>query len=164
MRVTVEKGFCYTHAGDKYKYFWTAEHDAAEGEAAHFYRTPDFSHNKITIQTVAGDLLTEVCGVSVPDGGRSPLFHTCGKKIKDEHLCGVHLAAKNREATKAAERREISDLSDANKERARAALAEAGISGRPYYNSMTGKYTGEVIVKSEDLLSAFQLDHMGMKL
>jgi hypothetical protein len=82
----------------------------------------------------------------------------CGKPSKGEHdgksMCGVHLRAVQMRAQRShryAEERSLSARNGATAEAACIRLDHDGIKARPYLDPHMGRYTGEVVVRSEDL-------------
>jgi hypothetical protein len=99
----------------------------------------------------------QTCQERVSNGPRSVSFHTCGKPVKDEGLCGVHLAAKRRKEANSEARRSYYDeqarLRQASERRVDA-LAEHGIYASVEYcfdfARQQGAYTGGVVLRGDD--------------
>lgn len=96
----------------------------------------------------------DVCPVKVPDGGRLASFHTCGRAIKRDGMCGMHAAAEERRAATEVSWREEHAAQKALAAHLKEALAELGIAGTPYYSPLSHKYNGKVVVDIEDLQKA----------
>lgn len=95
---------------------------------------------------------TPTCQELIRGEGRWPEHRVCGRPIKDDGLCGIHLAAKRkREANHEAWQRKMAESQDAHAT-ARAAcarLAEMGIKAHPHYSSFrNGGHTGGVVIES----------------
>src|SRR4051794_889759 len=102
--------------------------------------------------------MIETCQERVSNGSRSVSFHICGKPVKDEGLCGLHLAAKRRrEATDRARRehaREQTRLREFSEQRVQA-LAAVGITAAVEYGfdfaRQRGQYTGGVVIRGDEV-------------
>jgi hypothetical protein len=95
--------------------------------------------------------MTDQCQEQVSDGGRWPSFHTCGRPIKRDGLCGLHAAAKDRAAQRDRDMAAKRDGQKRAKASAEAALTELGVKGRAAYDSIAAAYTGEVVVSVDEL-------------
>lgn len=98
---------------------------------------------------------TTTCPQTVYTDSRDVRGHRCGRPVKDEGLCGVHLAGKRRrqenDAARATERAE-----DDQREAAAQALCDRlralGIRAHPHYAShptRMGRYTGGIALDAE---------------
>jgi hypothetical protein len=100
----------------------------------------------------------ETCQERVSNGARSVSFHTCGKPVKEEGLCGVHLAARRRREANDAKRdlewrqdRKRKDLAQDICNR----LAAMGIDADPHFSAGIGaRYTGKIVVNNPEALLA----------
>lgn len=81
--------------------------------------------------------------------------HPCGRPVKEEGLCGIHLRGLRTRQENDRNYRERARASDEAKSAAASWLEQRGVQGEPYYRasfgSGVGGYTGQVVVTPEEL-------------
>lgn len=97
------------------------------------------------------------CKESVSDGdSRWPRYHVCGRQVKKDGLCGLHLAVVARKDKGRLEYEESQRLDAAFQKRVEKAEKKLGVPMSPYFNSSFRQnkpmYTGDVVMKLDDLL------------
>jgi hypothetical protein len=114
---------------------------------------PDTCHVKDT--TMTETTAAPTCRESVSNGTFFG-YHTCGRPVKDEGLCGLHLSAKRRRVAKEAAYQEKRAAEDARQKQAQDAcdrLADRGIRAQPHYDAVIAKgYTGRVVIMDPEAL------------
>jgi hypothetical protein len=91
----------------------------------------------------------EACTARVAVGYQSM---SCRRPVKEDGLCGIHLAAKRRRETNRAKKQDERAVSETTKREVEATLAALGIEGRPVLDSRTFRYTpGVAVVSLDDL-------------
>lgn len=97
--------------------------------------------------------MSETCQERVNRGdGRWTRFEACGRKVKEDGLCGVHLAARKRRAEKDAERRERWDQAEALQREAAAMSRALGVevtANYTYAGTTIGRYDGAFVVPGD---------------
>jgi hypothetical protein len=95
--------------------------------------------------------MSDTCSKSVSDGGRWPTFHDCGRPVKADGLCSLHLKVRDRRVEKDREMNDRFAASRRAEADVKAVCAELGIKGDPEYDHRTFGYTGQVVVSIETL-------------
>lgn len=93
----------------------------------------------------------ELCVEQVSDGWFS---HQCGRKAKEEGLCGIHLRSKRQREEKARRFEEERVLSNKNHEQAWQVVTYLGqhnIDARPEYDTKTLMFTGGVTIRPSSM-------------
>ena len=96
----------------------------------------------------------ETCPEFVSDGNtRWPRYHRCGRAVKEDGLCGIHLAAKRRVRANEKKRQDAQSDSAKIRTRVEAFLAEHGVAGKAEYDARTYplRYTGRVSLSLDEL-------------
>ena len=94
----------------------------------------------------------ELCKELVGGGNyRWTTYRPCGRKAKEDGLCGIHLAAKRRVANNEQARIDKRDTSENLRKEVDKFLTEHGIDGRADYRWSSDTYSGKAVVSLDEL-------------
>ena len=94
----------------------------------------------------------ELCQKDVHNGGASVSFHKCGRPVKYDGLCGLHLSARAR--SRDADDKRLAARNEDNERRKHVEdiLGRLSVDGKPEYSTRTRAYTGDVVLTIDELL------------
>ena len=94
----------------------------------------------------------ELCQKDVSNGSRSVSFHKCGRPVKDDGLCGLHLGARARSRDAYLRRLVARNEDSERRKHVEDILGRLGVDGKPEYSTRTRAYTGDVVLTIDELL------------